>query len=129
MKRITALFLVFIMAILCLSCGRPATDAPRPPSDGIQNAVPLKKTEPVYIITDYYDEGGEFSALGLALDEENSEKVLTVKSGDTLVVGEREYVVTAPTLTLSFYTQPTLDEVIAWWTEYCQSRIERGELQ
>lgn len=83
----------------------------------------------VYIITDYYDENGEFSALGSALDEENAEKVLMVKADDTIIVSDHEYTVIAESLTLTFYTQPSLDEVIQWWTDYCESRIERGEVK
>ena len=31
-------------------------------------------------------------------------------------------------ITTPFYTQPSLDEVMAWWTDYCESRVERGEI-
>ena len=122
MKKAFAFLLGTMIVALCVSCAnKPAsesTEAP-PPSD--------KGT--VHTITDYYDANGGFSALGLALDEENAEKVLSVKVGDTLIVGDHEYTVTAESLTIPFYTQPSLDEVIQWWADYCESRIERGEVK
>ena len=79
-----------------------------------------------YTITNYYNEDGGFSALGLALEEKGSEKVLTVKGGDILMVGSRQYTVTANSLTLSFYTQPSLANVTRWWTDYLNSWAEGG---
>jgi len=55
--------------------------------------------------------------------------VLTVSADDKIVVGDREYTVTAESLVLSFYTQPSLDEVILWWDEYCEGFIERGQVK
>ena len=119
MNKTAAISLAILLPILCASCGdRPAAGAP-PAEDG----------ETAYTIIDYYDADGGVSALGLALGEENSEKVLAVKAGDVLIVGDRKYGVIAASLTLPFYTQPSLDEALAWWAEYCESRIERGEIR
>jgi hypothetical protein len=81
-----------------------------------------------YIITDYYTEDGTFSDLGLALDEMDSEKVLSVSGGDTLIVGDRKYEVSIESLALSFYTQPSIDQVIEWWTNYLDSWAESSKL-
>ena len=115
MKRILAFMLLLTLTLLT-ACG------------GNTDTTPTEGAEPGYKITAYYNENGTFSALGLALDEVNGEKTLTVKSGDILAVGGNQYSVTAETLTLPFYTQSSLDEGIKWWTDYCESRIERGEL-
>jgi len=79
-----------------------------------------------YVITNYYDENGRFSDLGHALGEHNSEKVLTVSSGDIIIVGGRQYRVVVETLTLTYYTQPSLDMVIRWWTDYLNSLAQSG---
>ncbi|MCL1906000.1 MAG: hypothetical protein FWG06_03215, partial [Clostridiales bacterium] len=81
-----------------------------------------------YTIADYYGEDGGFSALGLALEENNSEKQLTVKAGDLLIVGDRLYIVVANSLTLSFYTQSSLNHAIKWWTDYLNSWAESGKV-
>ena len=81
-----------------------------------------------YTITDYYNEDGKFSALGLALDEEDSERVLAVSGGELLIAGERRYEVTVESLTLSFYTQPSLDQVIQWWADCLDSWAESGKV-
>ena len=81
-----------------------------------------------YIITDYYDEDGGFSALGLALEEKNTEKQMTVTVGDLLIIGDQQYIVAANSLTLSFYTQPSLNNAIKWWTDYLNSWEESGKV-
>jgi beta-lactamase regulating signal transducer with metallopeptidase domain len=81
-----------------------------------------------YIITDYYTEDGTLSDLGLALDEMDSERVLSVSGGDTLIVGDRKYEVSNESLALSFYTQPSIDQVIEWWTNYLDSWVENSKL-
>jgi len=98
----------------------PAPEIPE--SGGVVNA------KRVYTITDYYNENGQFSELGLALNERNSEKVLTVSSGDILIIGNRQYIVTIESLTLSYYPQPSLDLVIQWWTDYLNNWAESGDL-
>lgn len=117
MKKIFTLAFGLGLALALLTgCGG---NTPPPPPDS---------AEPGYRIADYYNEDGTFSALGLALDEVNSEKVLMTKSGDILIVDTRKYSVTAESLTLTFYTQSSLDDAISWWTDYCESRKERGEI-
>ena len=121
-KRIIFAAVAVFILLSCVSCSDN-------PTDGQTDIPPTTNTGTVYTITDYYDENGGYSALGLALEEENAEKVLTVKADDIIIIGKNEYTVMAESLTLAFYTQPSLDEVIAWWTDYCQSRIERGEMK
>ena len=90
-----------------------------------------EKTGAVYKITDYYNAEGKFSALGQALpfDSADGERALTVKSGDTVVVGDKRYKVTAESLTLNFYTQPSQDKVIVWWTDYMNDWKESGKVE
>jgi len=114
MKKVLSLILALLLILsLLAACGStPSTN----------------DAEQGYKIVDYYKSDGSFSALGLALDENNAEKTLTVAAGNTLIVGKRQFKVTAESINLSFYTQNTFDAVIEWWTDYCESRIERGEI-
>ena len=88
------------------------------------------KAETVYKITDYYKEDGKFSALGAALptDSKSGDKVLTVKNGDIIIVGDKQYKVTADSLMLPLYTQPSLDKVIVWWTDYMNDWKDSGKI-
>ncbi|MCL2057676.1 MAG: M56 family metallopeptidase [Oscillospiraceae bacterium] len=83
-----------------------------------------------HAIADYYNnEDGDFSALGLALDEDGSERTLTVNGGDTLIAGDRRYEVIVDSLALSFYTQPSHEQVVLWWIDYLDSWVESGKLE
>ena len=78
-------------------------------------------------ISDYYDANGGYSALGLALPRGvDSEGVLKAKNGDLLFVGGKQFKVTADTVTLSLYTQPTLARAIEWWVECMDSLADSG---
>jgi hypothetical protein len=121
-RRVFIALLAVAILLLCASC---ASTPPNEPTN-TTSAPPTDDTGTVYTIADYYNASGEFSPLGLALDEENAEKVLTIHSGDALVVGDRVYSVAAESLSLTFYTQPSLDEAIAWWTEYCEGWKAQG---
>jgi hypothetical protein len=129
MKKTFALLLALSIMILCASCGgTPADEQMSTPQSSGSSTSASNETGTVYTITAYYDADGGYSALGSALSEATGEKVLTVKSGDVLIAGSHSYSITTESLTIPFYTQPSLDEVLAWWTDYCQSRIERGEM-
>ena len=96
--------------------------------------------EEFFNITDYYNEDGSFSDLGTGLgigtgiglgsapDATDSERELAVSGGDTLIVGARVYKVTVESLTLTFYTQPSLNQAIQWWTDYLNSWTETGKI-
>jgi beta-lactamase regulating signal transducer with metallopeptidase domain len=84
--------------------------------------------EKIYIITDYYNANGRFSGRGLALNEKNSEKVLKVSGGDILIAGDKQYIVTAESLTLFFYTQPSFEQVMHWWVDYLDSWATSGKV-
>ena len=87
------------------------------------------KTEGDYRITDYYSADGKFSALGQALPSDSSgDKALTVRNGDVIVVGDKQYKVTADSLTLPFYTQPSIDQVVVWWTDYLNDWRDSGKV-
>ena len=85
-------------------------------------------TEGTYNISDYYNGDGRFSELGetLPLDPETGENVLTLKSGDIIILGDLKYAVTEESLKLYFYTQPSLDEVFEWWADYFRVWEENG---
>jgi len=123
MRNILAITLVLVLAFSLL------TACVSKPANNQAGTTSADSAGTVYKITDYYKDDGSFSALGLALDEENSEKVLTVKTGDTIVLSNREYEVTDESITLSFYTQPSLDEVIEWWTNHLENLKESGRVQ
>jgi len=120
-KRIIFTALAIMLLLSCTACGGSS-------ANDYQNTMPSDNEGAVYKIADYYDEYGGYSSLGLALTEENSEKVLTVIKDDTLVVGDRKYIVMAKSITIPFYTHNSFDEVVEWWKDYCKSRIERGEV-
>ena len=81
-------------------------------------------------ISDYYNADGGFSALGLALplDGKSSEPVLTLKGGDVLFVGGRQYKVTEGTIKLAFYPQPSFERVVEWWIDCMDSWQETGKV-
>jgi len=126
MKKAVLLLFALVAIALCASCsGAPANgQTTAPPAES--TAPPSVYPDNTYIITDYYNEDGTFSALGFALDEVYSEKTLVLNEGDTFVVNDRQYIVTAETLTLSFYTQSSLAEVIQWWADYVKLWEESG---
>jgi len=111
---------------LCTSCsGTPANEQPTtPPIES--TAPPSGYPDNAYVITDYYNEDGTFSELGLALNEINSEKTLVLREGDIFIVSDRQYIIAAETLTFSFYTQSSFAEVIQWWTDYVKLWEESG---
>ena len=125
MKKILALGLAFALVLpllvsltLLAACANTSRNPQTSPD----------ATGTAYKITDYYTTSGSFSARGLALKEENSEKVLTVNAGDTLVVSGHTYRITDASITLSFYTQPSLNEVIEWWTDYCERMVQSARM-
>jgi hypothetical protein len=123
MRNLLSLSLALTMLLLCAACAETQ-------SAESTTATPLSATQDtVYTIADYYNENGGLSALGLALplDMNTSERMLEVKAGNILVVGAKRYRISAKSIVLPLYTQPSLDQVFAWWTEYCESWIENGE--
>jgi hypothetical protein len=126
MKKILTLTLIILLAFFLLTACSGKDEAAENPTESVVS-VP-DDLENTFVIADYYNEDGTFSALGLALDEINSEKVLTVKSGEILVVGDLKYEVAAESVTLSFYTQSSLENVITWWIEHMQSWQENGDV-
>ena len=124
MKKILTALLLLLIMILCVSCGdtqpneqsgTPTAENNTPASDNNDND---DDSEKFYIIADYYNEDGTFSDLGLALDEIDSEKVLILKNGEAFIIGDRKYRIMTESLTVSFYTQPSFDEVMQWWADY-----------
>ena len=131
MKRFLTLLLACVIITLCVSCtDKPSSEqAGSPQGEAPQKEAPqTNSTGIVYMITDYYNEDGGFSALGKALDEENSEKVLKVKAGDVLIIDGKRYTVAAESITLSFYTQSSHAEVIQWWTDFLEGWKRDGRV-
>ena len=135
MKKPLVLLLTFLVVISCVSCGDKPSDGKTGSSSGASSGSssgspssgnPSESKGTVYAIADYYNDDGTFSDLGLALNEENSERVLTVQADDVLVVGGRQYTITAESITVPFYTQPSYDEVIEWWAAYLKSHAADG---
>ena len=123
-KRILLLGLALLTVVsLLAACNGDKGNAP-PPENTTQ--TPDEPEEVYCNITDYYNTDGTFSDLGLVLEEVDSEKVLVLGDGDIFTLNSRKYIVTAESLTLSFYTQPSLAEVIQWWTEYVEIWEESG---
>jgi len=120
MKKSFAILAIFTTLALCVSCNTAKSNQTDTP--------PTENPAAVYTIADYYNESGALSDLGLALEEENSEKVLSINNNALIVVGERKYRVTTETIKLPVYTQPSYDEVMRWWTEHLDSLVENGEL-
>ena len=89
-------------------------------------ASDIGASEQTYRIADYYNEDGSFSALGLGLEEIDYARMLTVEEGDTVIAGDRQFLVLAETYSFSFYTQSSLTRVIEWATEYLESLEESG---
>ena len=119
-----------IVFVTVLSLGLVASRAGADDSYETQaTGADMSHTVDIYVITDFYNDNGKFSDRGLTLYEKNSERMLTVSGGDILVAGNRQYVVTAESLTLSFYTQPSLNQVNAWWTDYLNSWAESGKVK
>ena len=85
-------------------------------------------TGATYIIADYYNDEGQFSELGLALEVIDDERRLRVKGGDILAAGDRRYRVIVESLEISFYTQPSLGAVMQWWVDYLDSWAESRKL-
>ena len=125
MKKILTLALLLTVTLL-ISCG--GTDEGVSPTNDPSDTPPasLEPGKTYYIITDYYNEDGSYSELGLALEEVNSEKALALSGGEIFIVSDRQYMVTAETLTLSFYTQSSLSDVIQWWNDYVKIWSEDG---
>jgi len=82
-----------------------------------------------YNITDYYTQDGKLSGLGQALGTTNDTAVLRVAAGDILTLGNLRYEVKKPSLTLPFYTQPSLDLVVRWWTAWLHSQAEADAIR
>ena len=125
MKRnlafILAITILLLLALTVAACG----NGNKASTETLDSAANIEGT---YNIADYYNGDGRFSELGRALPfaAENGEKALTVKSGDVIIVGDLKYSVTEESLTLYFYTQPSLDEVFEWWADYFRVGEENG---
>jgi len=81
---------------------------------------------PAHNIADYYQPDGSFSALALALEEEDFGRKLDVGPGDRFVIGNQTYEVLAESITVVFYTHPSMDHVTQWWAEYLETAMENG---
>ena len=69
--------------------------------------------EGTYNIADFYGENGQ----------------LSVKKGDIIVVGDKQYKVLANAYTISYWSQNTLNAAISWWTAYLNSYATGGVVE
>ena len=127
-KQVITAGLMLVMALTSLTaCGGGGNDDNlATPST---NTVEMDEKK-IYKIADYYQDDGNFSLLGQELpwDPTTAEKALDVALGDILIVGDKQYQVTAESLTLHFYTQPSLAEVLAWWSDEMETGQDRNQL-
>ncbi|MCL2136389.1 MAG: hypothetical protein FWH40_02535 [Coriobacteriia bacterium] len=129
MKNIIKLILVFMIVpsllSACSSKNNDNSNGNREFNNGTASGIDLSNKNSV-VITDYYNEDGTFSSLGLALDEEDTEKVLYLSEGDTFIIDDHIYSVKSESLKLIFYTQNSLDDVILWWLDCADRWVESG---
>ncbi|MCL2150848.1 MAG: hypothetical protein FWH50_01320 [Coriobacteriia bacterium] len=126
MRKTIILALTILLApSLLFACGSGGDSSPQ--GSGDLPAGDSSKT--AYVIDDYYNPDGSFSSLGLALNEQNSEKVLILSEGDVFVIGSRRYEILSDSLTLIFYTQNSQDAVTTWWIDCAQRWIDAGFIQ
>jgi len=67
----------------------------------------------IYNIADFYATNGQ----------------LSVKYGDVIVVGQRQYRVLSNTYTISYWSQNSLNNAISWWTTYLNSYAASGVVE
>ena len=77
--------------------------APTPPT-------PPAPGQTTYNIADFYTKNGQ----------------LSVKRGDIIIVGQRQYKVLPNTYTISYWSQNSLNAAIAWWTDYMNCYVTCG---
>ena len=124
MKK-TLAFVALILLTCSLLCACGGNNNP-----GGTPSTPDNPSQTTFIIANYYNTDGSFSALGQALpsDPVSGDRVLNVVVGNIVVVNGKQYRVTEPTLKLYFYTQNSMAEVNTWWVEYMNSAIERNQV-
>ena len=71
---------------------------------------PTNPGQTTYNIADFYSTSGR----------------LSVKNGDIIIVGTRQYRVLANTYTIEYWSQNTLTSAISWWTSYMNSFVSGG---
>jgi hypothetical protein len=94
----------------------PTEPPPTPPTE----PPPTPPTEPpptppttegkVYNIADFYNKSGQ----------------LSVRKGDIIVAGQRQYRVLSNTYTIQYWSQSSLNTAISWWTDYLDSYAASG---
>ena len=89
-------------------------------------AADLGAAGQTYRIADYYNEDGSFSDLGLELEEIDFARVLAIAEGDTIIAGDRQFLVIVESYSISLYTQPSLEYAIEWAAKYLESLEESG---
>jgi len=138
MKKPLIVLLTISTLLFCASCSSQSgassgnqSDTPSNSQSGndSQSSQTTDESGVIYTITDYYTEAGELSDLGIALEDVNAEKILTVHTGDTLILGNAQYLVVSESLDLPFYTQPAMDQVIEWWTEHLTGLVDSGDIE
>jgi hypothetical protein len=81
---------------------QPTTQPTTPPAAGT-----------TYNIADFYNKNGQ----------------LSVKRGDIIIAGQRQYRVLSNTYTISYWSQNSLNTAISWWIEYLDSYAAGGVVE
>ena len=143
MKKVFAFALVMVLALSLLNaCGGKTggirNNSGTTSTSGDNNSTESKPTPgkdvpasgTTYKIEDYYNSEGALSDLAreLPFASDDGERTITVKKGDILTVGGKQYKFVDETIQMKFYTQPSLDEVVAWWTDYFNDLVNLGQM-
>jgi hypothetical protein len=72
--------------------------------------TPPASGEADYDIADFYNKSGQ----------------LSVRKGEIIAVGQRQYSVVSNSYTISYWSQNTLNAAISWWTDYMNSYAAGG---
>ena len=140
MKKWTSLALTLVLLIVLLlitACAgnengaSSASDNSSSSSSSGNSDNNTAATGKTYNIADYYNADGTLSTLGeaLPLDPTSGDKALAIENGDIVIVNGQKYIVTVGSLSLGFYTQPTMDEVNAWWDETMDRLVNNGSVK
>ena len=116
------LVLSLLLILLLTGCGAGAPKEQIP----AEEQTPVEEQVSAYIIADYYNADGSFSALALALEETEAGRALDAVQGERFIVGDHEFMVEADSFTFMFYTHPSVESAVEWWNDYFEVAADNG---